>query len=180
MAIDGVLSHFTRWPGLKILDLDTGWGVATWGDLLPLLSCRNVEELSLGVMGSGAMLKDEHIELMAKAWPQTRSFTIRDPILMHGNRIYPSERPVATIRGLTSLAQHFPLLHTLSISKVTGLNLHWSLADLTEVEDVAILIATMWPDQKRITRMAWLPYYTAEYKLWRRIWAVVDVQLGRV
>lgn len=198
----GALSHFTRWPGLEIVDLDLGGGVATWEDLIPLLSCGNVEDLSLSVIGSAAMVEDEHIELMAKAWPRLQRFSIRDRDLepRYGDEVVAIAiaRPVATLRGLGALSQHCPLLGALAISvdargvgknppevhgtgpsKVKELNLQWSVADESDVKDTGAFIAKMWPHQEKDARNEWPSHLKAESRVWGRIWKLVDKQLRR-
>lgn len=202
MDLTGRLSgHFKRWSWLKYVQLDFGGGVVNWEDILPLLSCREMEEISLTFIGSSAIIKDGDLKSMAQAWPLLEKLEIKDLDLEDGHDTYSNVPPAATLHGLIPLAQHCPSLNTLSISvavhgvgeehqsldvvsNVENLNLGWSWADPTDsadkLDDVGAFIVKMWPNQERAPdRTLWLDSGRDEQQTdtWAYIWEIVDARL---
>lgn len=188
------LDDIERFAGtLTALRLELGSEVLRWTDLEPLLSCHKLKEIALTVFHSATLLTDEHIGLMAQAWRGLTSLKIDDPMLARrvaGVRQWTF--PVATLRGLTSLAEFCPNLEEISISvwakhvgredpahvgfKVKHVDLLWSVVDSTPF-DTTDLIRKMWPHREGTnTRSRWerVDQIDGQKTHWQDIWADLD------
>lgn len=196
----GLGGYLTRWIGLKHIYLDLEGGIIGWEDILPLLSCRDMEDVSLIFIGSAVVLGDVEIELMAQAWPHLELLEIDDPNMEYGGDPDDDEELTATLLGLIPLAQHCPSLKSLSISvdtcgvdeadpcpyiafNVKHLNLQWSRASLIEESDadaIAEFIARMWPNhdsEEQRTKWETEGGDGDQIEAWTEILEVVDFRL---
>lgn len=190
-TLNGALEAVKRYAHLTSLRLELGNIVLAWSDLLPLLLCHELEWVRLVFVKSATIIHDEHVKLLAQSWPALSTFEIEDPTLEKTALTF---NPVATLRGLSPLAEHCPELERLIISVSTtdigeeemptqvGLNLRHLDLQWTRASSghLGAFITKAWPNLETRGASKWSKQNMIEQKRsWDAIWARVDELLGR-
>lgn len=192
MKIGACFADIGRFEQLKTIWLDYPGLLGTWGDLTPILACHNVQNISVHGDCISAILGDEQLGLLARAWPFLKSLVVVDSCLERWrfdlesscawSRSPGPHIPLATLSGLGTFAAHCPSLTCLIIPidargtpdptsletighAVQKIGFPHSLVDPGEGEEqVARFISTMWPNHNH-TEVIELD------QRWEKVWA---------
>lgn len=173
--MQGVLADIAKFSQLKVVHIVYAQTKGTWRDFVALLSCSQLEKVTLKGFRASLVFTDLEVAIMGRAWHRLRELEIEDlsrlPAHEHGEEPDGGEMedafyaPKVTLAGLANLSKDCTELRRLKIAiDATILPTHSELSKLTPslVEDInfpcsyvdereddaARVIARLWPAQR--------------------------------